>query len=146
MITDALHLLLADDDVDDCIFFKEALDELPVPATLTTVNDGVQLMNLLKNENKRPHVIYLDLNMPRKNGHECLEEIKGNDGLKSLPVIIYSTSYLAEVVKSLYERGASYYIRKPAAFADLKSVILKSLTLISDNRQPTLENFMIHSK
>ena len=70
MNNSTLNLLLADDDADDCMFFKEALEELPVAAKLITVNDGVQLMNHLINENSQlPDALYLDLNMPRKNGH-----------------------------------------------------------------------------
>ena len=141
-----LDLLLADDDVDDCIFFKEALQELPLPTSLTTVHDGVQLMDFLRPESASlPHVLFLDLNMPLKNGHECLLEIKSHPVLKRLPVIIYSTSYESGVVRSLFELGATHYIRKPASFTDLKSVILKSLLLISEvqNQQPMLENFII---
>jgi len=141
-----IHILLADDDQDDCIFFKEALEELPVSTTLITVKDGVQLMHHLNKATSLPHLIYLDLNMPIKNGAECLEEIKGNDRFKRLPIIIYSTAFVAEVVKSLYEQGASYFIRKPPVFSDLKSVILRSLTLVSEDMHPTFENFIIHSK
>ena len=72
-----MFILLADDDTDDCIFFKEALDELLLPTKLMTVHDGEQLMHLLANESTElPDVLFLDLNMPRKNGFECLEEIK----------------------------------------------------------------------
>ena len=79
MQNEKLLILLADDDVDDCIFFREALEELPVNASLTTVKDGVQLIqHLTDNPNPFPDVLYLDLNMPRKNGFECLSEIKSN--------------------------------------------------------------------
>ncbi len=73
----SLNLLLADDDTDDCFFFKEALEELPVSAKFTFVNDGVQLMQLLiVNDTSLADALFLDLNMPRKNGFECLSEIK----------------------------------------------------------------------
>ena len=141
-----LNLLLADDDTDDCIFFKEALEELPVVAKLTTVNDGVQLMlHLTEKTETLPHALYLDLNMPRKNGYDCLTEIKQKPKLKTIPVIIFSTSFDSEVVNLLYERGAHYYIRKPAEFQDLKKIISKSLDLISKltDRQPSKEMFVI---
>lgn len=78
-----LNILLADDDSDDCLFFKEALRELLLSTNLTTVHDGEQLMQLLTNEtNVLPHVLFLDLNMPRKNGFECLTEIKLSKKLK----------------------------------------------------------------
>src|SRR5665647_2218424 len=89
-----LNILLADDDTDDCIFFKEALRELLLYTNLTTVQDGEQLMQLLTNEtNELPHILFLDLNMPRKNGFECLSEIKQNKNLKDLPVVIFTTFF-----------------------------------------------------
>ncbi|GLU57337.1 response regulator [Dyadobacter frigoris] len=141
-----LNLLLADDDTDDRIFFKEALEKLPLSTHLTTVHDGEQLMQLLTKEtNELPHVLFLDLNMPRKNGRECLLEIKLNKKLKQLPVIIYSTSLEQEVVNLLYKNGAQYFIRKPAEFSQLKKVIQQALTLIAQENisQPTRENFVL---
>ena len=94
------NLLLADDDIDDCIFFKEVLEELPVESFLTTVKDGVELMKFLNTANL-PDVLFLDLNMPRKTGHECLSEIKKDQKLKHLPVIIFSTSFDHVVANAL---------------------------------------------
>jgi CheY-like chemotaxis protein len=100
-------LLLADDDSDDCIFFKDALDELPVSANLITVKDGVELMELLsESQTVLPDILFLDLNMPRKTGFECLFEIKANEKLKHLPIVILSTSLDLKVVNSLYDMGA----------------------------------------
>ncbi len=116
-----LNLWLADDDADDCMFFKEALDELPLDSSLVTVNNGEELMRALATKSTTlPDVLFLDLNMPRKTGFECLSEIKRNEGLKSIPVIIYSTSLDLAVVNLLYEKGAHHYIRKPGEFSDLK--------------------------
>jgi CheY-like chemotaxis protein len=147
MNTTPLNLLLADDDPDDCIFFKDALEELPVSAKLTTVNDGVQLMQLLSKKEVLPDVLYLDLNMPRKNGFDCLAEIKMDEKLKQLPVIIFSTSFDKEVVNHLHEKGAHFYIRKPAEFTQLKKVIHKSLELIADanKQQPSIDKFLINN-
>src|SRR6186997_3602273 len=98
------NLLLADDDIDDCTFFEDALEDLSISATLLTVNDVVQLMNFLSaNSNNLPDVLFLDLNMPRKSGFECLSEIKLIDELKHLPVIIFSTSLDINIVDLLYE-------------------------------------------
>jgi CheY-like chemotaxis protein len=141
-----LKILLADDDIDDCIFFKEALVELLLSTHLTTVNDGEQLMQLLTNEtNVLPHVLFLDLNMPRKNGFECLTEIKLSKKLKLLPVIVFSTSFEQEVVNQLYKNGAQYFIRKPSEFSQFKNIIQLSLALITKENisQPTRENFVI---
>ena len=141
-----LNILLADDDSDDCLFFKKALGELLLSTHLTTVNDGEQLMQQLTNEtNVLPHVLFLDLNMPRKNGFECLTEIKLSKKLKQLPVIVFSTSFEQEVVNQLYKNGAQYFIRKPSEFSQFKNIIQLSLALIAKENisQPTRENFVI---
>ena len=141
-----LNILLADDDVDDCIFFKQAVDELPLPVNFTAVHDGEQLMQQLTNvTNKLPHVLFLDLNMPRKNGFECLSEIKLNEKLKQLPVIMFSTSFEQGVVDQLYLNGAQYFIRKPSEFTQFKKIIHQTLALISSESvsQPTRGNFVI---
>ncbi len=88
-----LNLLLADDDKDDRLFFEEALEELPASTNLATLDDGEQLMQLLTKQTfEIPHGLFLDLNMPRTNGFECLSEIKLIKKLKRLPVILFSTS------------------------------------------------------
>ena len=141
------NLLLADDDNDDCAFFKEALEELPISATLITVNDGVQLMDFLSAKcDSLPDALFLDLNMPRKSGFECLSEIKLIDKLKDLPVVIFSTSLNMEVVDLLYQKGAHYYIRKPGGYNNLKKAILAAVTLVSKNKltQPTRDKFILH--
>lgn len=141
-----LNLLLADDDTDDCLFFKEALEELPVSTKLTTVNDGVQLMHLLSEKDlPLPDALFLDLNMPRKSGIECLNEIKIINSLISLPVIIYSTSLNKEVVDLLYQKGALYYICKPGEFDKLKNVIFKAITLVKQSKfmQPERDKFIL---
>lgn len=147
MITKNYNLLLADDDEDDCDFFREALGETAIKADLSMVHDGVQLMNYLENNDLKnfPDVVFLDLNMPRKNGIECLTEIKENKKLRSLPIIIFSTSLDSEIVNNLYQKGASYYIRKPGEFSKLKSVIEKALTIASENnfKQPERANFIL---
>ncbi|AWK07082.1 response regulator [Flavobacterium crocinum] len=147
MNTERYNLLLADDDDDDCLFFKEALDETSINASLSIVHDGVQLMDYLKTNtsNNFPDVLFLDLNMPRKNGLECLAEIKADEKLKKLPVIIFSTSLDSEIVNNLYKNGASYYIRKPGEFSKLKKVIEIALTTASENnfKQPERAHFIL---
>jgi CheY-like chemotaxis protein len=141
-----LNILLADDDTDDCIFFEEALGELSLSTTFISVHDGEQLMKLLTNEtNIIPHILFLDLNMPRKNGFECLSEIKQNKKFKDLPVIIFSTSFEQEVVNMLFKNGAQYFIRKPSEFSQFKKILFHTLTLTMQENilQPTQENFVI---
>ena len=144
-----LNILLADDDIDDCGFFKEALGELGVPIEFSAVHDGEQLMQLLSNESTElPNVLFLDLNMPRKNGFECLAEIKFSKKLKELPVIIFSTSFEQEVVNELYENGAQYFIRKPSEFSQFKKIVQQTLTLFTQGNvsQPAKEDFVLTVK
>ena len=141
-----LNILLADDDTDDCLFFKDALEGIPISVELTAVHDGEQLMQLLNNQaNRLPHILFLDLNMPRKNGFECLAEIKQNKKLNHIPVVIFSTSFEKEVVNKLYENGAKYFIRKPSEFLQFKKIILYVLTLLIQENisQPAKENFVL---
>ncbi len=128
----AFQLLLADDDDDDCLFFKEALAELPVATHLTTVQDGEQLMQwLTTNTGPLPQALFLDLNMPRKGGYECLVEIKADQQLQQIPVIILSTSFDKEVADRLYKKGALDCIRKPTDFSQLKQLIQQTLMLLT---------------
>ncbi len=146
MSTGSLQLLLADDDADDRMFFREALQELPIDSSVKTVNDGEQLMDMLTlDAGELPDILFLDLNMPCKTGIECLTEIKRHEKLNQLPVIIYSTSLNIEVVNMLYEKGAHGYIRKPGDFSKLKKVILKAITATFQNtrQKPSKEQFVI---
>ena len=128
-----LNVLLADDDIDDCIFFKNALTDLPMATQLVTVHDGEELMVMLVNETTPlPHVIFLDINMPRKNGFECLAEIKKSDRLKDVPVIMFSTSNSREAMSSLFSTGADIYIRKPGNFDQLKELIHHALPMATE--------------
>ena len=140
-------ILLADDDVDDCLFFKNALEELPVSARLSTVHNGEELMNFLRDNAQLPDILFLDLNMPRKNGFDCLAEIKKDEKLKALPVIILSTSLNQESANLLYKNGAQHYIRKPNEFSQLKNLIHTAITLASLNNtiQPAKEHFVLRN-
>jgi len=138
-----LHFLLADDDPDDRKFFGMVLETL-TPAKLTTVNDGEELMQyLLKNSSRLPDVLFLDVNMPRKNGAECLVEIKQNEKLKSLPVIIYSTSLHEDMADKFYNEGAHYYIKK-GDLNDLEKLLKKVIRLFSKEKigQPKRDAFI----
>ncbi|MBK9016359.1 MAG: response regulator [Saprospiraceae bacterium] len=146
MVLEQLNILLADDDKDDRFFFKMALDALTIPTQFTAVEDGEKLMEYLAgNAHQLPDVLFLDLNMPRKNGFECLSEIKRNADLKLLPVIIFSTSIEQEVVNRLYINGAQYFMRKPAEFSQLKNIIRHTVQLIMQGNisQPAKENFVL---
>ena len=134
-----LKILLADDDSDDCFFFEKALKEIPIKTNLTIVHDGEQLMNYLLENSSRQEgtdIIFLDLSMPRKTGFECLQEIKENDRLKHIQVVMLSTSYPRDMtyeqsmIKTLNGIGAQNFIRKPGDYAQIKDRIHNELTKV----------------
>jgi len=130
MDKDRLHIVLAEDDEDDRAFFKEAIDDVRINTKLDIVNDGVQLMDYLANANGSiPDVVFLDLNMPRKGGIECLEEIRANQKLKDISVAIYSTSSAEQDIEQTFLKGANVYIRKPNDFEKLKKAIAQVLSI-----------------
>jgi CheY-like chemotaxis protein len=123
-----LNILFADDDADDRFFFDKALKEIDIITSLTTVNDGQLLMNYLCEDCKSlPDVLFLDLNMPRKNGYECLSELKQNVRLKNIPVIVFTTSCPNDSVVMLFKVGAQDFVRKSGDFEQLKLVIHQAL-------------------
>jgi CheY-like chemotaxis protein len=153
MNTGILNILLADDDKDDCLFFSMVLDSFKKPLQFASVGDGEKLMNYLEeNILKLPDVLFLDLNMPRKNGFESLSEIRQNKKMDALPIIIFSTSFEKEMINQLYASGANYYIRKPADFIQFKRIIHHTIELVNENKmviktgrllQPSKENFVL---
>ncbi len=126
-----LTILMADDDEDDRLLTEEALEESRLVNELHLVEDGEQLMDYLYRRGKYveleglplPGLILLDLNMPRKDGREALAEIKADVRLRSIPVVILTTSKGEEDIYRSYDLGASSYIAKPVTFAALVDVI-----------------------
>lgn len=125
-----IHIILADDDEDDRLFFTDAFSELKISTKVQTYNDGVELMNYLNEDDVvLPNVLFLDLNMPRKNGIECLQEIKSNDKFKDIAIAIYSTSSSEEHIEETFILGANVYIKKPNDFNTLKKVLSDVITI-----------------
>ena len=117
-------ILLADDDPDDRLLFTKGFSELKIKTVVYTVNDGIELMEFLTRKGgPLPKIIFLDLNMPRKNGLECLIEIKSNKKLKDIVIAIYSTSSSEKNIEETFQFGANIYIQKPADFKILKKVL-----------------------
>lgn len=129
-----IPILMADDDADDRLMAKDALEECRVANDLRFVEDGEELMDYLNrrgmyadaNSAPRPGLILLDLNMPRKNGREALKEIKNDANLRGIPVVILTTSQAEEDIARSYDIGANSYITKPVTFDGLVEV-MKSL-------------------
>lgn len=129
MQSEAIKILLADDDGDDRLFFQDAFGELKIKTTVQTVMDGVELMEYLNNAEQLPHILFLDLNMPRKSGMECLKEIRKIDRYKDLAVAIYSTSSTDEDIEETFVQGANVYIKKPNDFGMLKKLLLHVISI-----------------
>jgi CheY-like chemotaxis protein len=130
MTTDFIYITLADDDEDDRLFFTDAFSELKIDTKVNTFNDGVELMDYLNNsESVLPNILFLDLNMPRKNGVECLLEIKENERFNDIAIAIYSTSSSEEHIEETFVNGANIYIKKPSDFNTLKKILSEVVTL-----------------
>ena len=144
---DPLYILLADDDEDDRMFFKESLEELKIKTIITLVNDGVHLMNYLRDPgNRLPDIIFLDLNMPAKSGFECLVEIRSDNRLRNLAIAIYSTSASDENIEEAFVQGANIYIKKPNNFNILKTILEQVINLNWQYHTSGLkrENFLLN--
>ncbi len=117
-------ILLAEDDEDDYILIRDALVESRVINDLHWVKDGEELMDYLMRRGQfeetgkspTPGLILLDLNMPKKDGREALEEIKANNGLRHIPIVVLTTSKAEEDILRSYDIGANSFIRKPVNF------------------------------
>ena len=116
-----IHIILADDDPDDCFIFSTMSHELENVHT-TCLNDCKTLLQFLES-NKPPDLIFLDLNMPILSGQDCLKQIKQHAEWKKVPVVIYSTASRFEIVEECKQLGANLYIVKPTNTANLKSAI-----------------------
>ncbi len=111
--------LLVDDDIDDHEIFSLALEQADRPVTLIRAYDGVEALAHLRSEDTLPDFIFLDLNMPRMNGKQCLEHLKNDEELKDIPVVIYSTSSEIKDLLDAQRLGASAFIVKSASVQEL---------------------------
>lgn len=125
-----VKVVLADDDKDDQEIFKDALTETKIPAELTTVENGQELIDHLKDpETPEPEIIFLDINMPVKNGKEALAEIKKDKELKDIPTVMISTSDNPKDVEDSFNSGANLYVRKPFSFKNFILILKKVFML-----------------
>jgi CheY-like chemotaxis protein len=123
-----IEVLLVEDDPGDTLMIKEAFEDNKVRNRLTCVPDGVQALEYLRREGEhadapRPDLVLLDLNLPRKDGREVLAEIKGDDALSTIPVVVLTTSAAEEDVLRSYELHANAYVTKPVDFERFIDVV-----------------------
>lgn len=140
-----LYVLLADDDADDRMIFEEAIQELNLPVVVTTIKDGHELMHYLTRSGIiLPQILFLDLNMPLKNGFQCLQEIRSLKAFHEIYMVIYSTTARPADIQMAYDHGASLFIQKPNSYNDLKNLLLKILTSDRLNYSPGREDFVMY--
>jgi CheY-like chemotaxis protein len=140
-----VNILMADDDPDDRMFFADAIVSLPVRINLTTVKDGARLMQLLlQPETVLPDILFLDLNMPFRNGFECLVEIRNHSRLKNIFIAIYSTTSNPREVEETFSKGANLFVHKPNTFTELKTTLAKVFKLdLKEYSHPEKEKFVL---
>ncbi|HEU4389603.1 MAG TPA: response regulator [Blastocatellia bacterium] len=122
---------MAEDDPDDRVLAREALEESQLANDLHFVTDGEELLDYLYRRGKyanpddapRPGLILLDLNMPRKDGREAIREIKADPNLRRIPIVVLTTSKAEEDIYRSYDLGVSSFIIKPAAFESLVDIM-----------------------
>lgn len=131
MDKNSIHILVADDDPDDCLLTQEAFRESRMSNEVHFVHNGEELMDYLRHRppyqdrlrHPRPGLILLDLNMPLKDGREALAEIKADENLRSIPVVVLTTSSAEEDIIRSYDCGVNSFITKPVSFRGLLDVV-----------------------
>jgi len=127
----SISILIADDDADDRLMAKEALDECRLVNRVDFVEDGVELLAYLRRQGRyadtakapRPGLIILDLNMPKMDGREALREIKADPALRRIPIVVMTTSKAEEDIYRSYDLGVNSFITKPVTFDGLVTVM-----------------------
>lgn len=137
-------IVLADDDEDDHILFRDVIQQVSATLHLTTVNDGLELTDLLKHY--LPDLMFLDLDMPNKTGLECLVEIRSNPQLKGLPVIVFSSTSRPANIATAYEMGADLFLIKPSTYIELVDAIKVILSLDWSNPALVKEQYLINDQ
>ena len=140
-----MKIVLVDDDEDDRMFFADALQEIEIKTELIEFHNGKEVLDYLSEPiAERPHLIFLDLNMPVMDGFQCLREIRKNPDFKDLVVAIYSTSSSERDIEETFVNGANIYINKPNKFEDLKKTIGQVVRRNWQYRQNTMDkaNFL----
>ena len=126
-MADKILLMIIDDDPDDRWLFIRAVNSISKEYEYLQAHDGSNAIELLQAAAQLPAYIFLDLNMPRMNGKECLVEIKKHAALKDIPVIIYSTSDYAKDLEFTLQHGAAYYLPKPVDMKLLPAAIMAAI-------------------
>ncbi len=128
MNADLVSVLLVEDDPGDVLLIREAFDDHKIGNLLSVVSDGVEALQFVRGEgdyagSTRPDLILLDLNLPRKSGIEVLQEIKGDPQLRTIPIVVLTTSEAEEDIVGAYKLHANAYITKPVDFEQFTQIV-----------------------
>lgn len=141
MDTTIKKILLVDDDPDECFLFRKALSEIAEAPQLQFVSDCDDLHPALVNGS--PQLIFMDINIPKKSGFDCLEEINKVAKYKNLPVVVYSCSDLQLSIAKAFGSGAHLYLRKPFSYEGLVSSLKKILSMDWNHPESIRENYLV---
>lgn len=123
----ATKILIGEDDDDDYLIFSLAVEETSYKVMLTRAMDGQMVLNQLEKE--MPDILFLDLNLPMKDGRECLKEIRSNHNFDALPIIIYTSYEDLTSIEYCYREGSNLYTVKPSSIVDLKQILNRILAI-----------------
>lgn len=139
-----LTLFHADDDCDDTLFFQEAITEINPRIKVHSISNGNELCEMLNI--LQPDIVFLDLDMPKKNGLECLKDIRNNPLYTTIPVIVYSSTTRSSNIETAYEMGADLFFIKPPVFEELRSSLRAILQLDWSNPSKVKELYHINGR
>lgn len=132
--------LLVDDDIDDTFLFQEVLNDVAPQILLRTAANGQEALDTLNStEAPLPALIFLDLNMPRMDGKQCLSLIKSSERLQHIPVIMYTTSSHSRDIEETMQKGAISFITKPSHISELRTILGSLATNVQLNLKRTLQ-------
>lgn len=142
MRTDDLTIFYADDDLEDLDFFTEVANAIDRDIKVVTHEDGNKLIDALHNPPPSPNIIFLDLNMPGKNGFDVLEELRATERLNQIPIVIFSTSADEKNIAKSKLLGANFYLPKLPSYEAFKKSIEDTLNINWNNFNPDGSAFL----
>jgi len=144
MKNSSINILIADDDKDDVSMLAEALQNILPSSHSISKPDGLAALNYIKSSDHLD-LVFLDLNMPLRNGIDCLKDISIHNLLPNTPIVIYSTSKNEEHINIAYEYGAAFYIVKPESFIELSKIIKRAITILGKPKSERVDksNFVL---
>ena len=140
-----ITIFYTDDDEDDLSIFADAVESLEKKIILQTYTGGDKLLKAIYNPPPKPNVVFLDLNMPGKNGFDILTELRNSDIKIDIPIIIFSTSNEPGIIEKCRSLGANYFVTKPVLMSDIVKIINFTLEIDWKNFITTEQNFVYKS-